>query len=197
MVAGTVTFANYFEVRVMQAPRNAVCSPLVVPTHLQVPPPIRSQLRSASDAFQFAGELPMAAGAQVKSDFDGPEDRQLADDIARAMHHRPLMSRLQRVEVMHGNAAGAVAKSATRLAPVPSAPAPAQASPPPIPVDPRSLDEVIDDLGHFAAPPPSTEWLENAQRAHRRERRRNGLAWLTTLGIAGTIVAVAFLLLRV
>ena len=65
----------------------------------------------------------MAAGAQVKSDFDGPEDRQLADDIARAMHHRPLMSRLQRVEVMHGNAAGAVAKSATRLAPVPSAPA--------------------------------------------------------------------------
>ncbi len=116
------------------------------------------------------GELSMAAGAQVKSDFDGPEDRQLADDIARAMHHRPLMSRLQRVEVMHGNAAGAVAKSATRLAPVPSAPAPAQASPPPIPVDPRSLDEVIDDLGHFAAPPPSTEWLEKAQREHRRER---------------------------
>ncbi len=139
----------------------------------------------------------MAAGAQVKSDFDGPEDRQLADDIARAMHHRPLMSRLQRVEVMHGNAAGAVAKSATRLAPAPSAPSPDEALPPPLPADPRSLDEVIDDLGHFAAPPPSTEWLEKAQRQHRRERRRNALAWLTTLGIAGTIVTVAFLLLRV
>ena len=36
----------------------------------------------------------MAARAQVKPDFDGPEDRQLADDIARAMQHRPLMSRL-------------------------------------------------------------------------------------------------------
>ena len=40
----------------------------------------------------------MAARAQVKPDFDGPEDRQLADDIARVMHHRPLMSRLARVE---------------------------------------------------------------------------------------------------
>jgi hypothetical protein len=183
----------------MQAPRDVVRSPLVVPTHLQVLPPVRSQLRSASDAFQFQGELSMAAGAEVKSDFDGPEDRQLADDIARAMHHRPLMSRLQRVEVMHGNAAGAVAKSATRLAPVPSTPAaaPAQALPPPIPTDQRSLDEVIDDLGHFAAPPPSTEWLEKAQRARRRERTRNALAWVTTMGIASTIVAVAFLLLRV
>jgi hypothetical protein len=140
----------------------------------------------------------MTAGAQVKSDFDGPEDRQLADDIARAMHHRPLMSRLQRVEVLHGNAAGAVAKSATRLAPGPAAtPAPAQALPPPLPADPRSLDEVIDDLGHFATIPASTEWLEKAQREHRRERRRNALAWVTTLGIAGTIVAIAFLLLRV
>ena len=59
----------------------------------------------------------MAARAQVKPDFDGPEDRQLADDIARAMHHRPLMSRLARVETVHGDAAGVVAKSATRLAP--------------------------------------------------------------------------------
>ena len=181
----------------MQAPRDVVRSPLVVPTHLQVPPPVRAQLRSASDAFQFQGELSMAAGAQVKSDFDGPEDRQLADDIARAMHHRPLMSRLQRVEVMHGNAAGDIAKSATRLAPVPSAPSPAQALPPPIPADPRSLDEVIDDLGHFAASPPSTEWLEKAQREHRRKRTSNALAWVTTVGIASTIVAVAFLLLRV
>ena len=46
----------------------------------------------------------MAARAQVKPDFDGPEDRQLADDIARVMHHRPLMSRLARVETAHGEA---------------------------------------------------------------------------------------------
>ena len=35
MVAGTITFTVLFEVRVMQAPRNAVRSPLVVPTHLR------------------------------------------------------------------------------------------------------------------------------------------------------------------
>jgi len=139
----------------------------------------------------------MAARAQVKPDFDGPEDRQLADDIARAMHHRPLMSRLQRVEAMHGGAEGAVTRTASRLAPVPAAPPSIGALPPPIPVDPRSLDEVIDDLGHVASPPPSAEWLDNARREHRRERNRNALAWMTTVVIASTIIAAAFLLLRV
>lgn len=177
----------------MQASRDSVRSTLVVPTHLQ----LRPQLRNASDAFQFQGDLPMAARAQVKPDFDGPQDRQLASDIARAMHHRPLMSRLQRVEAMHGNADGAVVRSASRLAPVP-APAPSTAAlPPPIPVDSRSLDEVIDDLGHVASPPPSAEWLDNARREQRRQRNRNALAWVTTVMIASTIVAAAFLLLRV
>jgi hypothetical protein len=176
----------------MQASRVSVRNPLVVPTHLQ----LRPLLRNASDAFQFQGDMPMAARAQVKPDFDGPEDRQLADDIARAMHHRPLMSRLHRVEAMHGNADGAVARTASRLAPVPAPPSIA-ALPPPIPVDPRSLDEVIDDLGHVASPPPSAEWLDNARREHRRQRNHNALAWVTTVAIASTIIAAAFLLLRV
>src|SRR4029078_11733122 len=75
-----------------------------------------SELWNASDDVQPRGEPPMAASAQVKTAFDGPEDRQLADDIARVMHHRPLMSRLARVESAHGEAAGFVAKSATRVA---------------------------------------------------------------------------------
>jgi hypothetical protein len=153
-------------------------------------------LRHAFDTFHFEGEPPMAAPAQVKPDFDGPEDRQLADDIARVMQHRPLMSRLARVETVHGDAAAVVAKSATRLAPLPSAPAPAETSPPPLQADPRSLEEVIDDLDHVASPPPSAAWLDNARREHRHERTRNAMAWVTTLGIAGTIVAFAFLLLR-
>jgi hypothetical protein len=154
-------------------------------------------LRNAFDAFHFEGELPMPARAQVTPDFDGPEDRQLADDIARVMHHRPLMSRLARVETAHGEAAGFVAKSATRVAPNQPAPAAAATLPPPISVDPRSIEEVIDDLGHVAAPPPSAAWLDKARREHRRERMRNAMAWVTTLAIAGSIVAVAFLLLRV
>src|SRR5690242_5549522 len=99
----------------MQTSRESVRQ-LVVPTHLQ----LRPQLRNAFDVFPVNGDLPMAALAEVKADFDGPEDRQLADDIARAMHHRPLMSRLKRVEAMHGNADGAVTRTAARLAPVPT-----------------------------------------------------------------------------
>jgi hypothetical protein len=176
----------------MQVSRVSERNGLVVPTHLQ----LRPQLQNASDAFQLEGDLSMAARAEVKADFDGPDDRQLADDIARAMHHRPLMSRLQRVEAMHGGADGAVARTAARLAPVPAAPS-IGALPPPIPVDPRSLDEVIDDLGHVASPPPSADWLDNARREHRRQRNRNALAWVTTVVIASTIIAAAFLLLRV
>ena len=56
---------------------------------------------------------------------------------------------------------------------------------------------MIDDLDHVASPPPSAEWLDKARREHRQERTRNAMAWVTTLAIAGTIVAVAFLLLRV
>lgn len=142
----------------------------------------------------------MSATAQVKPNFDGPEDRQLADDIARAMHHRPLMRRLARVESSHTAAADFVAKTATHAAPaVPHAMPPAvsaeAASPPPV-LDPRSLDEVIDDLSHIPAPPPSAAWLENARRAHAQARLRHALAWVTTLGIAISIIGAALLFLR-
>jgi hypothetical protein len=138
----------------------------------------------------------MSARPQLQPDFDGPEDRQLADDIARVMHHRPLMSRLARVETAHGEAADFVAQSATRMAPTPAAPAATETEPPPIATDPRSIEEVIDDLGYVASTPPSAEWLHKARREHRKERMRNALAWVTTLAIAGTIVAAASLLLR-
>lgn len=138
----------------------------------------------------------MSAHPQLIPDFDDPDDRQLAEDIARAMHHRPLMSRLARVEAAHGDPAGAVTKSAARLAPNPSAPAVAEAAPPLLSVDPRSIEEVIDDLGYVASKPPSAEWLDKARREHRKERARNAIAWVTTLAIAATIVGVAFLLLR-
>ena len=83
------------------------------------------------------------------------------------------------------------------MAPSQPAPAAAETPPPIVSADPRSIEEVIDDLDHVATTPPSTAWLDKARREHRRERTRNAMAWLTTLAIAGTIVAVAFLLLRV
>jgi hypothetical protein len=150
-----------------------------------------TQLRNASDAFQFAGEPAMAAQAQVKPDFDGAGDRQLADDIARAMRHRPLMSRLGRVDAVNAKTPAAAAR-VLPLAAVADA-----AEPPPVAADPRSIEEVIDDLGYTASPPPSAQWLDTARRAHRAERRRHAIAWVTTLGIAGAIVASASLLLRI
>ncbi len=138
----------------------------------------------------------MSANARVKPDFDGPEDRQLADDIARAMHHRPLMKRLARVESSHGKAAEFVAKSAKEAA-VATPALPAASDMPLTTADPRSIEELIDDLGHVAKTPPSADWLENARRANREMRKRHAIAWVTTLGIAVAIVGLAALLLRV
>lgn len=128
-------------------------------------------------------------------DFDAPEEHQLADDIARAMHDRPLLSRLARVEEKHGGGEAFIAEAATQYAPEPQ--------PPPEPatllpeIDLRSLGEVLDDLHDVPAPPPSTDWLANARRAHRQSQVRQAVAWATTLGIALAIIGLALLVLRV
>jgi hypothetical protein len=137
----------------------------------------------------------MSANAHVKPDFDGPEDRQLADDIARAMHHRPLSKRLARVESSHTDAADFVAKSAGVAAPDVS-PADADIEFFAQPADPRSIEEVIDDLGYVQRAPPSAQWLENARRAHREARVSHAIGWVTTLAIACSIIGVALLFLR-
>ncbi len=138
----------------------------------------------------------MGAEAQLKPDYDGSEDRQLAGEIARAMHHRPLLSRLASVEPKHPDAALFAAKSAEKAAPEAFTADDVEA-PPPVPADPRSLDEVIDDLGQVTMTPPSAEWLENARRAHRQEKMSHAIAWATTLTIAVGIIGFAALLLRV
>lgn len=135
----------------------------------------------------------MSAEPLLKPDFDEPEDHQLAADIARAMHHRPLMSRLARVDAVHGDPASAIAQSATRLAPAPEVGA---ETPPPLPVDPRSIEEVIDDLRDAASTPLSSEWLDRARLEKRQEARRHAFAWVTTLAIVGTIVTAAAFFLR-
>jgi hypothetical protein len=126
----------------------------------------------------------------MKPDFDGPEDRQLADDIARVMHHRPLMSRLARVSPAPAPPPEPPKSPETSTGPANTV-ASANAE------DPRSLDEMLDDLGFAAVPPPSAQWLSNARVAHRQARVRNAVAWATTLAIAVAIIGVALLLLRV
>jgi hypothetical protein len=101
------------------------------------------------------------------------------------------MSRLGRVDAVNAKAPAAAAR-ATPLAAVPVA-----AEPPPVAQEERSIEEVIDDLGYAASPPPSALWLDKARSAQRAERRRHAIAWVTTLGIAGAIVASASLLLHI
>jgi hypothetical protein len=126
------------------------------------------------------------------------EGSRLADEIARAMHSRPLMSRLARVETSFG----APATLAERAADVDAG------SPPPIqqdgdaPLEPAltaSIEELIDDTtaGAAAATPPSADWLDAARRERSRDRLRNVAAWFTTFAIAGSIVGAAWLMLRV
>jgi hypothetical protein len=135
----------------------------------------------------------MTAAAQTTPDFDGPEDRQLADDIARAMHHRPLLSRLSRVDAIHGDVPASVAAvitAAPAMQDVASLGAARSLG------ELRSLEEVIDDLAQVSGPPPSAQWLENARRTHRQNRVSHIVAWLTTLAIAVSIVGLAALLFR-
>ncbi|MEI9900403.1 MAG: hypothetical protein WDN31_10065 [Hyphomicrobium sp.] len=113
------------------------------------------------------------------------------------MQHRPLMKRLARVGASHGGAAEFVAKSAAQAAPNSAAHAATTSAPAEMPhltADPRSIEELIDDLGHVAASPPSAAWLENARRAHRQAQVTHAVAWVTTLAIAVSIIGVALLL---
>jgi len=139
----------------------------------------------------------MAAKAQLTSDLGAEKDHRLVGDIARAMHHRPLMSRLARVEAAHGDAAVAVANLTSDLATPREQSSRFQAPLPLRAAELRSIDEVIDDLGYAASPPPSADWLEKARRTKTLERQRHALAWVTTVAIAGVILTGTYLLLHV
>ncbi len=137
----------------------------------------------------------MNAELQLEHEFDAAEEPQLAAEIARVMHYRPLMSRLARVGAGYADAASAIAQSAARLAPI-ATPAEVAETPPPLPADRRSLEEVIDDLRDAASAPPCAEWLDNARAEQRQQARRYAMAWLTTFAITGAIIAIAALIVR-
>ena len=151
----------------------------------------------------------MPALAQVKhAEPAGPDGRRLADEIARAMHYRPLMSRLARVEPTFTDPEGASAPPLMQHAPFAADDAATADAPPPIPqtdaaVLPAtfaysaSIEELIADAADsVTSTPPSAEWLSKARRERQRDRMRNAAAWLTTLAIAGSIVGAALVMIR-
>jgi len=127
-------------------------------------------------------------------------ERDLAAEIARAMHRRPLMNRLARIESAHagvlpenGLTQSGQPSSAPILSPPPmpshaavATSSPAQAAP---------IDSVQNHWEGFS-PPGSTEWLSKARRERNRSRLKNGLAWLSTVAIGGMIIASTILALQ-
>lgn len=152
----------------------------------------------------------MSAQAQVKpAEPEGEDGHRLADEIARAMHYRPLMSRLARVEPTFTGPKATNAPPLMRDAAFAAAEAAmADTAPPPIPQSDAallpatfaysaSIEELIADAADsVTSTPPSAEWLNKARRERQRTSIRNVAAWLTTLAIAGSIIAAALLMLR-
>ena len=142
----------------------------------------------------------MAAQAQLQEDHSIDLERNLAEDIARAMQHRPLMSRLARIEAAYTDEVPGVLPariSETTL-------------PPPIPVNdspPATLavngsaampiDQLMEEFGaEEPALPSPAEWLGKARREHAHARLRNVAAWFATLTIGGSILALVTLIIK-
>ena len=142
----------------------------------------------------------MAAQTQLQEDHSIDLERNLAEDIARAMQHRPLMSRLARIEAAYTDEVPGVLParmSETTL-------------PPPIPVNdgpPATLavngsaampiDQLMEEFGaEVPALPSPAEWLGKARREHAHARLRNVAAWFATLTIGGSILALVTLVIK-
>jgi hypothetical protein len=121
--------------------------------------------------------------------------RGLAEEIAKAMHHRPLMSRLARIESQFGVVPSA--RGATPAATTPPALPVGRDEPAAPPALSASIDELMEEFGEsVSSPPKSVEWLGKARRERNRRRLHNVAAWLATLTIGGSIVATTILLLH-
>jgi hypothetical protein len=141
----------------------------------------------------------MAAQAQLQQDHSIDLERNLAEDIARAMQHRPLMSRLARIEAAYTDEAPGVLPSRVSET----------ALPPPIPVNvnpPETLaanasalpiEQLMEEFGaDEPILPSSAEWLGKARREHAHARLRNFAGWFATLTIGGSILALVTLIIK-
>jgi hypothetical protein len=139
----------------------------------------------------------MAAQVQLQEDHSIDLERNLAQDIARAMQHRPLMSRLARIEAAYTDEVPGVLPSRISDAMLP----------PPIPVNDSSpathavngmpIEQLMEEFGADEPTlPSSTEWLGKARREHAHARLRNVAAWFATLTIGGSILALVTLIIK-
>ena len=147
---------------------------------------------------------PATMAAQANPNLHEPiqSERDLAAEIARVMHQRPLMNRLARVESAYAGAPPDKESAQPRE----------QSSPPvlrqpPMPSKPVGTTSSQTQAAHGATierqpqrerttPPRSAAWLGKARRERNRARLMNAFAWLSTVAIGGTIIASTIVALQ-
>jgi len=145
----------------------------------------------------------MTAQAEMKApSFE--DERALAEEIARAMARRPLMSRLASIHEARAEVASTLDRFEAANVLTDGAlppPVPSLSEPPPLPetsqeaADAR-FAEVFDETLPPTTPPSSVEWLRRARRERRRERLRQAGGWLATIAIGATIIGTTAIMLQ-
>lgn len=137
--------------------------------------------------------IPMATQVGANLHEATQSERDLAAEIARAMHRRPLMKRLARIESVYVSVPtenGSTQSGEPNSAPILSSPA-MLSQPAALTLSPahHAPVEHCQPQSERTSPPRSAEWLGKARRQRNRERLKNALAWLSTMAIGGTIIA--------
>lgn len=156
---------------------------------------------------------PATMAAQANPNLHEPiqSERDLAAEIARVMHQRPLMNRLARVDSAYAGAPPD--EGPPDKGPPDEVPAqPREHSAPPVlqqpmPSKPVGTTSSQTQAAHGAtierqpqrertSPPRSADWLGKARRERNRARLMNAFAWLSTVAIGGTIIASTIVALQ-
>ena len=148
--------------------------------------------------------IPMVAQAKTNLHEPAESETDLAAEIARAIHRRPLMNRLAQVKPayvgeLHENGSRHLGEPST--APVPAPPTtgpsqPAVAASSPVQCAYSTPIEGIQPQQERTSPPQTADWLGKAQRERNRARMTNALAWLSTVAIGGTIIVTTMMALQ-
>ena len=147
---------------------------------------------------------PATMAAQANPNLHEPiqSERDLAAEIARAIHQRPLMNRLARVESTY---AGAPPDKGSAQPPEHSSPPVLQQQP--MPSKPVGTTSSQTQAAHGAtierqpqrertSPPRSADWLGKARRERNRARLMNAVAWLSPVAFGGAIIASTIVALQ-
>lgn len=147
--------------------------------------------------------IPMAAQAKTSLYEPAESETDLAAEIARAIHRRPLMNRLAQVKPAyagepHENGSTHLGDpgSAPVLSPTTMPSQPVVAASSPVQAAYCTPIEGLQPQQERTSPPQTANWLGKAQRERNRARIKNALAWLSTVAIGGTIIVTTMMVLQ-